>query len=262
MAAPLSLSLSVSLCVCVSLSVSLYLCLSPSPVCLIAEGMWSSCRRLQNSTRHFRELMSLYYCTSSKQAALCNLRVSIRPLARVTHKAYHRRLHENISWRCRRAARVGRGPAAPYAQTPLALRPVGIRRGSQWAVCCTRSLACAGRRDAAPGARPAGLAGGPGADVEARPSVLVPSSHPQVRAQVTTPGRPLLRARTRSPSHPAGRCPVERGPRMLQRGVQQTRVREESFLTIFGAAPQNEYRAERKRGSQRFTAGELCFPDP
>ena len=70
MAAPLSLSLSVSLCVCVSLSVSLYLCLSPSPVCLIAEGMWSSCRRLQNSTRHFRELMSLYYCTSSKQAAL------------------------------------------------------------------------------------------------------------------------------------------------------------------------------------------------
>ena len=151
MAAPLSLSLSVSLSVCVSLSISLYLCLSPSPVCLIAEGMWSSCRRLQNSTRHFRELMSLYYCTSSKQAALCNLRVSIRPLARVTHKAYHRRLHENISWRCRRAARVGRGPAAPYAQTPLALRPVGIRRGSQWAVCCTRSLACAGRRDAAPG---------------------------------------------------------------------------------------------------------------
>ena len=70
MAAPLSLSLSVSLSVCVSLSVSLYLCLSPSPVCLIAEGMWSSCRRLQNSTRHFRELMSLYYCTSSKQAAL------------------------------------------------------------------------------------------------------------------------------------------------------------------------------------------------
>ena len=45
--------------------------LRASPRARTALKEWSSWRRLlQNSTRHFRELMSLYYCTSSQQAAL------------------------------------------------------------------------------------------------------------------------------------------------------------------------------------------------
>ena len=80
----------------------------------------------------------------------------------------------------------------------------------------THSLVCAGWRDAAPGARPAG----PGRRAQARaqaraqvrtpPSVLVlaPPSHPQAHAQLKTPGRPTLRARAQSPPLPACRRPA------------------------------------------------------
>ena len=116
---------------------------------------------------HFRDPMSfmitlLLHIILAGRA--CDPRVSI---AGVTFKAYRRRLHENVLWRGRRAAHVGR------ESTQRRRRCQRHRLCDPWAYSAghnrIHSLACAGRRDAAPGPSPAG----PGWPAQGRG----PSSH-------------------------------------------------------------------------------------